>query len=87
MQSEKPFYLSTTFWGIALSALGMAAQRLVLAQLAASDAPLERALDAAQARTLNLSPVSYDEAGFRFALNQDAMATEKRAEGIRAFCL
>ena len=35
MQSEKPFYLSTTFWGIALSALGMAAQRLGLAQLAA----------------------------------------------------
>jgi transaldolase len=29
--------------------------------------------------------VSYDEAGFRFALNEDAMATEKLAEGIRAF--
>jgi transaldolase len=29
--------------------------------------------------------VQYDEAGFRYALNADAMATEKLAEGIRAF--
>ena len=29
--------------------------------------------------------VQYDEAGFRFALNEDAMATEKLSEGIRAF--
>ncbi len=28
---------------------------------------------------------SYDEPGFRFALNEDAMATEKLAEGIRQF--
>jgi transaldolase len=27
-----------------------------------------------------------NEADFRLALNQDAMATEKLAEGIRAFC-
>lgn len=26
-----------------------------------------------------------DESSFRFALNEDAMATEKLAEGIRAF--
>jgi transaldolase len=31
--------------------------------------------------------VKYDEAGFRYALNEDAMATEKLAEGIRAFAL
>lgn len=30
-------------------------------------------------------PVQYDEPGFRYALNADAMATEKLAEGIRAF--
>jgi transaldolase len=30
--------------------------------------------------------VNFDEAGFRYALNADAMATEKLAEGIRAFC-
>jgi transaldolase len=29
--------------------------------------------------------VSYNEASFRYALNADAMATEKLAEGIRAF--
>ena len=29
--------------------------------------------------------MNFDEASFRFALNQDAMATEKLAEGIRAF--
>ena len=29
--------------------------------------------------------VHYDESSFRFALNEDAMATEKLAEGIRAF--
>ena len=37
------------------------------------------------ARTLDLAPVNYDEASFRYALNEDAMATEKLAEGIRAF--
>ncbi|OGA97396.1 MAG: transaldolase [Burkholderiales bacterium RIFCSPHIGHO2_12_FULL_61_11] len=57
----------------------------LLAQLAAIDAPLVRALDAGAARSLDLPAVSYDEAGFRYALNEDAMATEKLAEGIRAF--
>jgi transaldolase len=58
----------------------------LLAQLAASEAPLPRALDADAARQLDLPPVQYDEASFRLALNDDAMATEKLAEGIRAFC-
>jgi transaldolase len=57
----------------------------LLAQLAASEAPVARALDAQQAKSLQLEPVSYDEPGFRLALNEDAMATEKLAEGIRAF--
>ena len=59
----------------------------LLAQLAATEAPLSRALDPATARSLDLAAVSYDEAGFRYALNEDAMATEKLAEGIRAFCV
>ena len=59
----------------------------LLAKLAASDAPLTRALDADAARKLDLAPVQYDEAGFRYALNEDAMATEKLAEGIRAFAV
>jgi len=57
----------------------------LLAQLAASDTPVQRALDPAQAKAADMEPVNYDEAQFRYALNEDAMATEKLAEGIRAF--
>ena len=59
----------------------------LLAQLQASDEPLAPALDAAAARAADIPAVSYDEAAFRFALNQDAMATEKLAEGIRLFAV
>ena len=59
----------------------------LLATLAATEAPLERALDAGRAQQLDLQHLHFDEAGFRFALNEDAMATEKLAEGIRAFCV
>ena len=58
----------------------------LLAQLATSQAPLSLALDAEAARHLDLPVVHYDERSFRLALNDDAMATEKLAEGIRAFC-
>ena len=57
----------------------------LLAELAASDAPVARVLDADAARRAELQPVQYDEPAFRFALNEDAMATDKLAEGIRAF--
>ena len=57
----------------------------LLAQLSAGAEPVARALDPAQARDLKMEAVNYDEAGFRYALNEDAMATEKLAEGIRAF--
>ena len=57
----------------------------LLGQLAATEAPLTRALNADTAKALDLPAVNFDEAGFRFALNQDAMATEKLAEGIRGF--
>ncbi|PZP35707.1 MAG: transaldolase [Roseateles depolymerans] len=57
----------------------------LLAQLQATEAPLVRALDAAKAA--QQAAVSYDEAAFRFALNEDAMATEKLAEGIRLFAI
>jgi transaldolase len=59
----------------------------LLATLAASNAPLEPALDLKSALALDLKPLNYDEAGFRFALNEDAMASDKLSEGIRAFCL
>ena len=57
----------------------------LLAELAASNEPLEHALDAKAAAQGKAEKIAYDEAGFRFALNEDAMATEKLAEGIRAF--
>ena len=47
--------------------------------------PANTAWDAQAAQALDLPAVNYDEAGFRYALNADAMATEKLAEGIRAF--
>ncbi len=57
----------------------------LLAKLEAADAPFARALGtdlgAPQAA------VTYDEAAFRYALNEDAMATEKLAEGIRGFAV
>ena len=57
----------------------------LLAQLQASDAPVTRHLDPEAAQRATLKAVSYNEASFRYALNEDAMATEKLAEGIRAF--
>ena len=57
----------------------------LLAQLAASKVPLERALDPQAAKALELPAVNFDEAGFRYALNEDAMASDKLAEGIRTF--
>jgi transaldolase len=59
----------------------------LLALLASNTSPLARALDATAAKTLDLTPLNFDEASFRFALNEDAMATEKLSEGIRAFCV
>jgi len=59
----------------------------LLSQLQALDAALPRALDAEAAAKAEIAHVSFDEAGFRFALNQDAMATEKLAEGIRLFAI
>ena len=58
----------------------------LLAQLAATDGPVGRALDADAARGLDMPAVHFDEPSFRLTLNDDAMATEKLAEGIRAFC-
>ncbi len=57
----------------------------LLAELKASTAPLVRKLDPAAATSADLTQVTFNEAAFRFALNEDAMATEKTAEGIRLF--
>ncbi len=57
----------------------------LLGELQKSTAPLVRKLDAVAARNSAAKRVSFDEKGFRYALNEDAMATEKTAEGIRQF--
>jgi len=57
----------------------------LLGELKASTDPLARKLDPARAKNADVKKVSFDEKGFRFALNEDAMATEKTAEGIRVF--
>jgi transaldolase len=57
----------------------------LLQQLADSNEPFERKLSPA-AGTVSIEKVAIDEKTFRFMLNEDAMATEKLAEGIRAFC-
>jgi len=59
----------------------------LLALLAANDTPLTASLNAQAAKGMDLPLVQHNEASFRFALNEDAMATEKLAEGIRAFCV
>ena len=58
----------------------------LLAQLDACLDPLPKALDAEDSAHTDMPWPLLQEAGFRLALNQDAMATEKLAEGIRAFC-
>ncbi len=57
----------------------------LLAELAKSEASLVRKLDPKASAGAGFKKVSFDEKGFRFALNEDAMATEKTAEGIRLF--
>jgi transaldolase len=59
----------------------------LLAQLSGNETALTASLDAHAAKGMDLPLLEYKEADFRFALNEDAMATEKLAEGIRAFCV
>ncbi|MFY9479033.1 MAG: transaldolase [Pseudomonadota bacterium] len=57
----------------------------LLAQLQAADAPVSRHL--VPVDSVKPAPAPLSEAAFRYALNEDAMATEKLAEGIRAFAV
>jgi transaldolase len=56
----------------------------LLQKLADADGAVERKLVADQ--SADIQKIAMDEKSFRFMLNEDAMATEKLAEGIRAFC-
>jgi transaldolase len=55
----------------------------LLQKLADSDAPVERKLS--MDADASIEKIAVDEKSFRFMLNEDAMGTEKLAEGIRAF--
>ncbi|MDB5820023.1 MAG: Transaldolase transaldolase [Rhizobacter sp.] len=57
----------------------------LLAELQATDAPLPRVLQPQPDPDETVHAHLYNEASFRFAFNEDAMATEKLSEGIRAF--
>lgn len=57
----------------------------LLAELQASTDPIEKKLDEAAAKQSDIEKVTMDEKTFRFEFNEDAMATEKTAEGIRRF--
>jgi len=57
----------------------------LLEKLASTHEPLAKRLDAEAAQNLNVPKIPSDEKSFRFLLNEDAMATEKTAEGIRKF--
>lgn len=57
----------------------------LLDDLAKDDGPLQRRLDPASAAHRAPAKLNLDEKTFRFLLNEDAMATEKLAEGIRLF--
>lgn len=57
----------------------------LLAELQASEEPLVRKLDTTAAQSLKIERIGSDEKTFRWLFNEDAMATEKTAEGIRNF--
>ncbi len=57
----------------------------LLAELKASSDPVERKLSPALAAACQLEKISLDEKNFHWRMNEDAMATEKLAEGIRLF--
>jgi transaldolase len=59
----------------------------LLAQLQAADAPVPRQLAPEAAQAAPVHAVTYTEASWRYAFNEDAMATEKLAEGIRQFAV
>ncbi|MFM7759582.1 MAG: transaldolase [Burkholderiaceae bacterium] len=58
----------------------------LLQSLSENEAPVARKLSAEQAARADMEKISLDEKAFRLALNEDAIATEKLAEGIRLFC-
>jgi transaldolase len=57
----------------------------LLEQLNSDTKSIKHNLSPENAKTFNEEKVTFDEKKFRWELNEDAMATEKLAEGIRTF--
>lgn len=57
----------------------------LLKELEATKGTLTLKLDAEKAKKMDIEKISMDEKTFRWMMNEDAMATEKLAEGIRNF--
>ena len=57
----------------------------LLDDLSASTDPVEKKLEASKAATVDIAKVDMDEKTFRWMMNDDPMATEKLAAGIRGF--
>jgi transaldolase len=57
----------------------------LLAELQGSEGPVVRHLSVEEAKASDITKVPLDEKTFRWMLNEDAMGTEKLAEGIRKF--
>jgi len=62
-----------------------------LAELNGNRSTISKKLDVMNAQSAlsaeKITPLKLDESSFRLQLNNDAMATEKLAEGIRNFCV
>jgi len=57
----------------------------LLKELESSHTIVEKKLDAEKSKSLEIRRINVDEKTFRWMMNEDAMATEKLAEGIRKF--
>lgn len=57
----------------------------LLGELSSTEGDVPRKLDPEKAKTMEIEKLSVDEKTFRFQVNDDAMAIEKLAEGIRKF--
>jgi len=57
----------------------------LLEELQNADGEIVRKLDASASKDFAIEKVNCEESSFRFLMNEDAMATEKTAEGIRKF--
>lgn len=57
----------------------------LMQELRGSEDEVSRRLDAEKAKNMDIAKIDMNESTFRWMMNEDAMATEKLAEGIRNF--